>query len=185
VSSRNAKYLTFFAAGVALAAVVMRILKKKERIEDQERPPIIVKGGSLIFQSGDPSTPGGPPPVPWMAVGQDWQPNQPDGVPVTHFIIALLAGGPPQRERTSEIFIDYEEEKGGPDTFTITMKPRPGSGTAAPTVVGPGLHPEHGNPRLLVHGQHGRGGIVSVRFVGENGPVTWERPRILKVWQER
>ena len=171
-------------AGLVAAAVFSRILSG----DDEERPPIIVRGGSLIFQSGDAGTQG----KSWMPVGSDWQPDHLRGVPVSMFTVRIQGGGSiaacPSMERTREIAVTYAEG-GQSSVFRFQIKPRPhGSGKPAPAIVGSGLRSEAatpGNPQI-VFGEHGKGEITRVQYnaLGSTGTVDCQGPiTSLLVWQ--
>lgn len=153
------------------------------RAEDEDRPPIIVRGGSLIFQSGDPEDDD---PVykngkPWVQVGSDWQPDHREAKALKWFSVQLTASDPttcPILSMTKEVTIAF-----GDVTFVITSKGRPGSGTAAPTIVGSGLQKggTSQNPQLIYNGS---GSITSVRFRGQGvGNVVCTTASSLKIWQ--
>jgi hypothetical protein len=150
---------------------------------DEERPPIIVRGGSLIFQSGDDTSNG----KPWIAVDQDWQPDHVAGNKTRWFTVSLSAGNQqacPALAMTKEITIRYQPAQGAAVQFTVTMKGRPQYPNApAPTIVGTGL--AVGNPNTqLVHDPNGRGKITSVEFRAHGqGPVNCPEPTSVTIWQ--
>jgi len=181
--------LAYFTAGALIAGVIVSaLLRIQGSGDDEERPPIIVRGGSLIFQSGDAGTLG----KSWMPVGSDWQPDHLKGVPVSMFTVKIQGGGGiatcPSMERTREIAVTYTEG-GQSSVFRLQIKPRPhGSGKPAPAIVGSGLRGEPattGNPQI-VFGEHGKGEITRVQYnaLGSTGTVDCHGPiTSLLVWQ--
>jgi hypothetical protein len=186
--------VTYFAAGAIAAGLIAGALwTLTTEADDEERPPIIVRGGSLIFEGGDAnsSDPAEQKGKPWTQVGSDWQPDHPHGIPVTKFTLALRGGNAqlcPALERTRDVAVTYKAPDGTESTFNITTKPRPGSGgKPAPTIVGSGLSPSgtSANPQLTF-GISGQGEITHVRFSGISGNVDCPAPiTSVKVWQDR
>ena len=116
--------------------------------EDEERPPIIVRGGSLIFESGAAGKPG----KPWkketvVRSGKNetqWKPDHPTGIPTGALSVAFTggtdaAGKPCATVSVPEVTITYDPDGTGSrpaGTFLITRRPRAmGKGTLAPTIV--------------------------------------------------
>ena len=107
--------IAYFAAGALVAGLIAAALFFRIRSgDDEERPPIIVRGGSIVFQSGDPNGSADEKQGRrWMPVGDDWQPDHLKGVPVNLFTIAIRGGESsttcPSMERTREIAVTYTE----------------------------------------------------------------------------
>jgi hypothetical protein len=184
------KVAYFTAGALAAGLIVGAVSLLTPTAEDEERPPIIVRGGSLIFQDGDPNGSGEPGGVDWIQVGNDYQPNQPNGIRVSKFTVQLRGGTPgqcPAVERTREFTVTYKEGENAPVTFRVFTKGRPGgSGGPAPTVGGTDLQIDQANRKLLSYGQHGKGDITRIQFTGIGGNVDCQGPGIsAKVWQDR
>jgi hypothetical protein len=78
----GAKWFGAFVVGGVAGWVIYWLLRK--RIGDEERPPIIVKGGSIIFEHEKG----------WAeAAGDDWKPDHPEGKPIDGFIVQIKRGG--------------------------------------------------------------------------------------------
>ena len=129
-----------------------------------------------------------------MAVGSDWQPDHPKGVPVNMFTVAIDGNGPvatcPLMERTREIVVTYAED-GQSTVFRFQMKPRPsGSHKPATTIVGSGLKVEVSTPEnpQITFGEHGKGQITHVQYkalgVGAGHDIDCTGPfNFVKIWQ--
>ena len=158
---------------------------------DEERPPIIVRGGSLRFISGhagseDPNESTG---KPWITVGQDWQPDHPEGNRTKWFTVQLQASNQaacPAYAMTKEITITYQPAQGATSDFKVTLKDRPNhAGAPAPTIVGTGLNTAgtQQNPEL-VFDANGQGKIAAVRFQAPQiGNVVCPDPTEIRIWQ--
>jgi len=209
VSEKTVTKVAYFAAGTLVAGLLAATLVVLTKgADDEERPPIIVRGGSLIFESGDKS---GKPKHKkgklWIAgaAGTDWQPDHDDGISVVDFTIAISGGDPascPTMDRVDGdltappelplITVTYTVDGTATD-FTLTIKPDQKKPTKkwSPTVVGSNMRLENDttdNPQL-VFGDHQKGEISRVRFRGQNGDVdckssTTSRITSLKIWQD-
>ena len=76
----------------ALVGGVLAYKRLFDAPEDDDRPPIIVKGGSLIFQSGDPRITGDPKVAkgkPWTLYNGEWQPKHDNGKKTKWFFLEL------------------------------------------------------------------------------------------------
>lgn len=143
--------------------------------EDEERPPIIVKGGSLIFQSERA----------WQQVGGDWQPDQKNGRRTNGFSVSIQ--GPdttcPLLSTTKELTLTFRDANGTEREFRISRKPRPGSGTDAPAVTGPDLIVDNSaSSPTLTYGTHDQGAIIRVRFQAQGIGNVECVPQSLIVW---
>ena len=155
--------------------------------EDEDRPPIIVKGGSLIFQSGDPDGASDEKAgKSWKQVGGDWQPDHDNGKKTNWFSVAIRGGSGscPALSMTRELTVTYEAQ-GLESNFRVTIKPRGPNKGAAPAIVGSGFT-EGGNSNnpQLIFGNTGEGSIKRVQFNAQgSGSVTCNGPSSLKIWQ--
>ena len=131
----RARTRILIAAGIGIAAAVRYFRKPRF---DEDRPAIIVKGGSLIFQSGDDRI--AQKGRAWRQVGEGrWTPHQPKGRPAVHMILSIDgdAGCKVVRQAVRVIKIQYVGTA-GPEGFQITTAN--GSGPVPiPVVVGAGL----------------------------------------------
>ncbi len=182
--------LTYAAAGALVGGLLVlgySALTEDDAM-DEDRPPIIVKGGSLIFESGDASSsdPDESTGKPWVAMGSDWQPDHPRGKKTKWFSVNLVAADQqqcPALSMTKEITITYQPTSGSASTFRITIKGRPGNSAPAPAVEGSGLTPggSPDNPQLIFAGA---GTISNVQFQAQGaGNVNCPTPTSIKVYQ--
>jgi len=105
---------------------------------DEDRPAMIVRGGSLIFQSGDEkkSMKGRP----WKQVREGtWTPHQPNGRPARHMVLTVEAqhGGNVSRKPVTDIRIHYFGTA-ILESFQITTANGPAQ-VRIPVVLGAGL----------------------------------------------
>ena len=169
--------------------------------DDEERPPIIVRGGSIVFESGDKNTtkPKEKKGKKWTPAGNDWQPDQAHGIPVSDLTIAIRGGNQgscPALDRVpgnppaapAEITVTYRVGQ-TESSFKITTTPQKNNlNKYVTTIVGTGMRQENDttdNPQL-VFGNHGEGEISRVQFRGQSGNVNCQGPiTSLKVWQDK
>lgn len=129
----DAKFLGGLGVGVGLGAVGYALLSTKFLAED-DRPPIIVRGGSLIFQNGVGNIDG----KPWekRTSRKDWQMKHGAGKPTAGFLVIIPGGsgncGPAYVESLS---FDYELGKGS-TTFELVTRGEGITGKPAPTIIG-------------------------------------------------
>ena len=196
--------VAYFAAGALIAGIAVGALSTLiSGGDDEERPPIIVRGGSIIFESGDKNgKPKEKKGKKWIAAGSDWQPDQNDGIPVADLSIAIRGGnqgscptldrvvGDPKATPAVAPVITVTYTADGTDTtFTITTKPdRNKPNKWSTTIVGSNMRLENDtsdNPQI-VFGDHGKGEISRVQFEGQSGNVNCQGPiTSLKVWQDK
>lgn len=156
--------------------------------EDEERPPIIVKNGSLIFESGDSKSedPEEKTGKPWHEVGNEWQPDHPEGKKVKWFSVGVQGpGGCPALAMTKQVTVTYKNADGTETDFVIKMSPRGPGGTDSPAIAGGTLTANNSiaNP-TLTYGTAGQGAISRVRFQGQGiGNVECPDPISLRIWQ--
>ncbi|HXG57027.1 MAG TPA: hypothetical protein VNJ03_16735 [Vicinamibacterales bacterium] len=136
--------------GVLTGAAVMYSFQQPS-VEDDDRPPIIVRGGSLIFESGD--TKKSKPGKPWRketvtdSAGQSevqWKPDHEKARSVGLFVVSFengtdASGATCVSEFLPELTViyDHDGEAGTPAIrYLISRRPRNnGNGTMAPTVI--------------------------------------------------
>ena len=181
----NAKRAGIAAIGLAVGVGVGLLVSPGA--EDEDRPPIIVKGGSLIFQSGDPDGDAEEQAGKrWKQVGSDWQPDHDDGKKTSWFSVAIRGGSGscPTLSMTRELTVTYEAQ-GLETNLRITTKPRGPNKGPAPAIVGSGLTTggSSTNPQLIF-GNPNEGSIKRVQFNAQGGgSVTCNGPSSLKIWQ--
>ena len=75
----------------AFGALGAYLLLQKGDEDQEDRPPILVRDGSLIFESGDPASidPIEQTGKPWIDDGEDWQPAHPEGKGTTWFVVDI------------------------------------------------------------------------------------------------
>jgi hypothetical protein len=88
VTDRTRVAITWFAFGAVAAGILTFAAYKL--MSDEDRPPIVVKGGSIIFEMhplpGQPTSPN------WVddGNGQNWKPDHPAGTKVAKFIVSVI-----------------------------------------------------------------------------------------------
>lgn len=181
---------TWGIGGLILGAVIGFTVAQTltEPPEDEDRPPIIVKNGSLIFESGDVNSndPEEKPGKPWKQVGSDWQPDHDRGKGAKRLIVAIQGGEQstcPGLSMTKSVTVTYTSAQGVASNFEISLKPRRSKGTNAPAIAGNGLSPggTAENPQL-VFDAGGTGVLTRVRFSGGSGAVDCLHASGLKIW---
>jgi hypothetical protein len=108
--------------------------------DDEDRPPMVVKGGSLIFQSGvDAAHPG----KRWKKNANsttEWQMDHPRGKPTRTFLVMMSGSGSCGPAFVPELSLEYTLSSGGTARFQVVRRPQNGSGNKqVPTVIGDGL----------------------------------------------
>lgn len=125
-----------FAVGAAVGAVVA--LNYADSGEE-DRPPIIVKSGSLIFESGTTSRPGND----WEQVPNtsDWQPDHPNGKRVNRFQLYFRGGtGTCVPVTVTDVTINFDPDGAGAQAavpYMLVIRQR--GGKPVPTVSGANL----------------------------------------------
>lgn len=132
MTDRTKAAITGFVVGAAAGVLLGYTLDKLGGNED--RPPIIVKGGSLIFQSAKP----------WRqssANSRQWQPNHPEGKETNNFQVMFIGGsGSCNPLFTSNATVTFKPDDAEAVTFTLAPEPEMDGGKSpAPTVEGPDL----------------------------------------------
>jgi len=170
--------LAFAAVGLLLGAFVTltvaaffpNILDKIFGGEDEDRPPIIVKNGSLIFQSGKPPDDG----KPWYeAAPSVWMQVHEKGKPITSYQVVFTGGSGDCSTKFAPMFtvwFDPDGEEGNAEeiSYTVSRRPRTAHGTDAPSIQGSQtLKVDNAaqDPQL-VYGEPGKGRISKVEGPG-------------------
>ena len=140
-----------FCAGLLVIGWTVQTAGMKVLAEDEDRPPIIVKGGSLLFESGDSkkATKG----KPWKteavpdAAGKNekqWKPDHPNGIPASVLKVAFTGGTDEARRACTAMYLPeftvlYDPDGTGvvPQAgYLVTRRAREkGQGTLAPAIV--------------------------------------------------
>ena len=172
---------TLGAAGVFLATIALITA-------DEDRPPIIVKGGgSLIIDSGTTGRPG----KPWKKAADGTEQYYPDhdrGKSVVAFQLYFVGGtvgqGPclPTRVENFTVKFDHDDDSSTPPkmyTFNIQPDSALGShkGKQVPVISGPDLTSVSGTNSLTA-GEHLKGTLTSVTV------SSFQCDRPLQVWAE-
>jgi hypothetical protein len=132
---------------------------------DEDRPPIIVRGGSVIFESA----PKNPRPAhPWMMATEGGKDvfHQDQGRPVNTlqlYFVGGIAGGsttsaPCLPVATTSFTVSYQVGTTPATEYTVEV-----SKNADPAVSGSGLAPDTTSPNIVAAGNHGEGQIASVK----------------------
>lgn len=170
--------------GAAIAYLLKFILAG-----DEERPPIIVRGGSLEFQSGDEDSNN-----PTHRKGKEWREeigrpahwksDHPKGTPCRAFSVRFPGMHDsttcPSRSETQEVTIYYLPTKGNETKFTVKLEEE-SDGSFVPLIVGDLSPRDKGkqNPRL-VHDEAGNGSF-RVQFTTGSGTVNCPSPRKVRI----
>jgi len=177
--------LAYFAAGAVITVVAASALSLLGGLsffpasaDDEERPPIIVRGGSVTFESSEDLT---TKPKKWKQVKKDWQPDQKHGIPVASFAVAIdpVTVSCPSSDITHELLVIYTDENNKPSTFLISTRPRDGKkGPPAPAIVTDQelTLDNAANHPTLTYGTAQTGSISEVKFTGIGGPVDCKGP---------
>ena len=116
-------------AAVAIAAVAIAIdYYVLQGQDDDDRPPVIVRNGSAIFQGGDPAVPSK-----WKdwskdILGNQWKPDHPKGKPVERFDVTFVNVPAPSTCATpvlqgTEVQLEYLSATGAePTKMSVYIK---------------------------------------------------------------
>jgi hypothetical protein len=165
VTKTQSLVLTGFTAA-ALGGALLYVAGRITSAADEDRPPIIVRGGSVIFESAAKNPRPG---QPWTKEnGKEvyHQDHKGKGRPVNTFqlyFVGGIAGGSSTSGlcmpvATTKFVVSYQEGTAGPLDYTVEI---PASGNQDPTVSGPGITNDT-TANTLTAGTHGQGHIVSV-----------------------
>ena len=146
-------------AGLAAGALITGAVIYTAVIRDNEdRPPMVVKGGSLIFQSGvNSANPG----KQWQKnpnAQNEWQMNHSAGKPTNAFSVMMTGSGTCGPGFVTELTLEYTRSSDqSVRTFQLVRKAQFGtSGKMVPTVVGDGLAPTNaGDTPYLTYAEAG------------------------------
>lgn len=171
----------FTVAGVAGLAGVACAMFLRVQAEDEDRPPIIVKGGSLRFisgdEAGDPDEQVG---VPWKKKNNDYQPDQKNGKKTKWFVVEVTPA-------SSAVVVALARQltiTSGSADFSFTMKARHGGSTKAPTLTTTATLVDGGtleNPELIY--RQGDGISVATLTDRKGRETTFEKPKELRILQ--
>jgi hypothetical protein len=154
---------------------------------DEDRPPIIVRGGSVTFQSAAKNPRPG---QPWAKEnGQEvyHQDSKGKGRPVNTFqlyFVGGIAGGTTTSGlcmplATTKFVVSYQEGALLPVNYTVEI---PATGNQDPTVSGPGITNDT-TTNTLTAGTHGQGHILSVKGTDTNN-AAFECDGAAEIWAE-
>jgi hypothetical protein len=136
------------------------------QINDDERPPIIVKGGSLIIQSGDAksSNPKHKFGKKWEKDGKNWKQTHGNGKHVGKYSVSFQGGGATcTPDFASDVRVTYKPKSGDKIVIVITRRERSSADNdTEPLIVSPvELQPdnERDQPTLTLAGE---GKILSI-----------------------
>lgn len=122
--------------------------------DDEDRPPIIVKNGSMTVEVDDAH--------PWRKdlIGRQWKPEHSNGRKVDRFDVSFTDAPECTAMSGSEVSITYTEANGEVRVFTFTRKKKHGIGKREPKFESP-VDMVEGNPQSrLTYPVNGR--ITSV-----------------------
>lgn len=186
-SEDNGTKWLYGIGGAVIGGVVGYLLDHHEGDDDEDRPPILVKDGSLYFISGDDAAgeSGEKQGKPWKDKDDDWQPDHPAGKATKWFVVEISppASGCPAISMTKKITITYGMHK-----FVVEAKPEfGGKGKKVPTITSPYLKRDGSadNP-ALVHDKGSSGKISKVEFKTKDGEDVSCSPaslNFLRIWQ--
>jgi hypothetical protein len=131
-------------AGLATGAVLTGAVIYVAAIRDNEdRPPMVVKGGSLIIQSGFNSKKPG---KPWHndpAAPNEWQMDHSAGKQTNAFLLMMSGSGSCGPDFVDEMVLEYTLSNNQTTQYRITRKKQIGSSGSkmVPTVIGERLSP--------------------------------------------
>lgn len=138
-------------AGLLVIGWTVQTAGMKVAAEDEERPPIIVKGGSLLFESGDAKKAKKGKPWKTEAVPdadgkneKQWKPDHPNGLPASVLKVAFTGGTDEARRACTALYLPEFTVRYDPDgtgvlpqgEYLVTRRAREkGQGTLAPAIV--------------------------------------------------
>jgi hypothetical protein len=177
--------LLYALGGTAVGALGAYLLLHKGDEDQEDRPPILVRDGSLVFESGDPQShdPTEKTGKAWIDDGEDWQPEHPEGKGTKWFVVEITStdSSRPSLLMAKKIEIIYEDNS----RFVIEAKRRIKGGGRAPTISGPLLQKSgtQANPQLIYDAM-GHGKISKIMFTPRTGPKL-EYPSVtpMRIWQ--
>jgi hypothetical protein len=203
IESRSRTRSRWIFGGIVCGALFVWAVQPSARraAEDEERPPIIVKGGSLLIESGDAAK--GKKGKPWkkeaVADGSgknenQWKPDHPTGIPSSILKVVFFGGKDDAGRACAAMFLPeftvlYDPDGTGalPQTsYLVTRRPRErGQGTLAPAVIETGLPLTPGGtadyPALMAAGTNKAFRIEYTKADPNNSKGWCERPSRVEV----
>ena len=184
--------LVWGALGViAVGAVVCasRVMTFRSlRYSDEDRPPIIVRGGSLYFISGDAhhSKKEFKYGKQWVHHKKGWKPKHDQAKSVSYFVVDVYPSDhtqkspkPPKTYKTEELTVMQ-----GITAFTVTIHEGPGNSQTSPTIMGPLQPGGSGANPALIYKHEASETIDSVSFITlEKNSVSHANPAEVRIWQ--
>ena len=161
------KARTLIAAGIAILAAVRYVGFRPRKPRDEDRPAMIVKGGSLIFQSGDETM--NEKGVPWKEVraGQ-WTPEQLKGKAARRMLLTVRGEDDCDFRRipVTRVVIRYfgTAELEGFQIVSARHK-----GIEIPLVIGERLSPGGGSKDYPTIERPGSGTTFTLSYTGPSG----------------
>lgn len=162
MSPETKKKVAYAAGGILLGATAYFLYDKGVDQQDEDRPPIVVKGGSLNFYNGTPGRPGRA----WKPVSAKFQLDHDRGKPVSSFQLYFVGGtGACSPVTTSEFTVNFDHD-GIADTpaLVYTVNLESDQGRRAPTVSGTDLAVDTADSTRLYTGTAGTGSIGAVAW---------------------
>lgn len=152
---------------------------------DEDRPPIVVKSGSLYFDHEADGRPG----QEWEKVSgstTDWQPNHPGGKKVSKLQLYFVGGsttsaGPCEPVTVTTFTVNYDPDGSGtqlPKAYTVGIST---TGKPVPRVSGD-LQRDPSNAKRLIAGTEGAivsvagASVTSISFQCDNPTGVWVEP---------
>lgn len=200
-TSKSVTYVVggLLCAGLLVIGWTVQTSGMKVLAEDEERPPIIVKGGSLLFESGDSTKAKKGKSWKTEAVPdadgkneKQWKPDHPNGIPASVLKVAFTGGSDEARRACAAMYLPeftvlYDPDGTGvlPQAgYLVTRRARDkGQGTLAPAVVettlplvpwGSGDY-----PGLMAAGTHK---VFRIEYVKADGTKGWcDKPTQVEV----
>jgi hypothetical protein len=132
------------AVGVLATATVVYVSTR----DNEDRPPMVVKGGSLIFQSGiNNNKPG----KNWRSdssAPNEWQMDHAAGKPTNTFLVMMPGSGTCGPDFVDQLNFEYTLQNGQVVQFQLTRKKQIGSSgnKMVPTIIGANLTPTNSAP---------------------------------------
>ncbi len=167
-------------AGIAAVAGIVggALLIHSTQADDEDRPQIIVRGGSVTIDDGDASLT-----KPWKKGGskKDWRPDQAKGAPVRYFAVMVQNAGttgspsapcPAVGMIATSVAIEYRKTVGDQTEVNQIQVGLAPTGKAEPLITSTvDLEPQAANAAELVYNPNG-GGISKVTIAGMPGSTS-------------
>ena len=119
--------------GAAIVAVgIVAYFGLRAFFADEERPPIIVRGGSLYFENKSAKRPGKPWQKPDQNNPKEWEPNDNGGKKVSYYQVYFTGGGADCVPAEAEsVVVNFVDDSGTAKTYRVTTR------SDRPIVIGP------------------------------------------------